>query len=286
MVDDNPTAGGVSPIPCTVGVLTFNSEATLERALSSVQDFDELLICDGGSSDRTREIAAAFGCRVIDQDPKFKDSNNRMIDISGCRQQMLSAAANPWVMMLDSDEYVPEDLVEEIRSVLATDDGTVGAYHVPRKYVIDDEVVECSICYPRAPLRMVRPSAGVKYHGLAHAFLWVPPGVPVETLSCAQHVPFPGLRDHWRRRLSYLRMEEIQAADLDLKAWFHEILTPSLKTIRLYGQRYYRLRLDCPGPRLPLRHELGFVAYQVLRPWYTGRRFLGLGRSDVETAWR
>lgn len=275
-----------SGIPCTVGVLTFNSEATLERALSSVEDFDELLICDGGSSDRTRDIAAAFGCRVIDQDSRFKDSNNRMVDISGCREQMLSAAANPWVLMLDSDEYVPDELVDEIRHVLAADDRTLGAYHVPRKYVLDGQVVDCSITYPRAPLRLVRPAAGMRYHGLAHAVPWLPPGVPVGTLSSAQHVPFPDLRDHWRRRMSYLRMEEIQAAELTPKAWFDQIVAPSVKTLRLYGRRYYRLRLDCRGRRLPLRHELGFVAYQLLRPWYTGRRFVRLGNADVQSAWR
>lgn len=275
-----------SPIPCTVGVLTFNSEATLERALSSVQEFDELLVCDGGSTDGTRDIAAAFGSRVVDQDAKFKDGNNRMVNISGCREQMLAAASNPWVLMLDSDEYVPPDMVEEIRQVLATDDGKLGAYHVPRKYVLDGEVIECSITYPRAPLRLVRPAAGMRYHGLAHAVPRLPPGVPVGTLTTAQHVPFPDLRDHWRRRMSYLRMEEIQAADLTPKSWFHEIMTPGLKTIRLYAQRYYRLRLHCSGRRLPLRHELGFVAYQFLRPWYTGRRFLGIGNSDIQGAWQ
>ena len=269
-----------------MGVLTFNSEATLERALQSVREFDELLVCDGGSVDRTRDIAAAFGCRVIDQDARFKDANNRLIDISGCRNQMVSSAANPWVLMLDSDEHVSPELVDEMRGVLAHDDGAVGAYHVPRKYVLEDEIVDCSIVYPRAPLRMVRVASGVEYHGLAHALPRFPEGTRTGRLTHPQYVPFPDLRDHWRRRLSYLRMEEVQNADLSLREWGDRIFVPSLKTIRLFARRYYRLRRECQGRRLPLRHELGYVLYQILLPWYTGRRFLRGRRPDIEKAWR
>jgi len=50
---------------------TLNSEKTIEKALSSVrnQDFDqdkvEILVLDGGSRDKTLEIAQKFGVRVI-----------------------------------------------------------------------------------------------------------------------------------------------------------------------------------------------------------------------------
>ena len=65
-------------IHATVGILTFNSAQTLERALESVKDLAEIIICDGGSTDATREIALKYGARIIDQDKKFKNPNGSL----------------------------------------------------------------------------------------------------------------------------------------------------------------------------------------------------------------
>ena len=44
-------------ILCTVAVLTKNSAETLARALESAKEFAEIIVCDGGSTDRTLDIA-------------------------------------------------------------------------------------------------------------------------------------------------------------------------------------------------------------------------------------
>ena len=95
-------------ISATVGILTFNSEKTLERALESVKDFAEILICDGGSTDSTREIAARYGAKVIQQDARFKNADGRLRDWGGVRQQMLESASNEWFLYIDSDETISD----------------------------------------------------------------------------------------------------------------------------------------------------------------------------------
>jgi len=47
-------------IKCSVGILTFNSGDNLEKCLKSLSDFDEIIVCDGGSADSTVEIAKKF----------------------------------------------------------------------------------------------------------------------------------------------------------------------------------------------------------------------------------
>ena len=90
-------------IPCTVGILTHNSAATLPRALESVRDFAEIIICDGGSSDETLAIAERFGARVIAQDRQFVDVEGRIVDYAGTRNQMLKGSSEQWFFFFDSD---------------------------------------------------------------------------------------------------------------------------------------------------------------------------------------
>jgi len=44
----------------SVVIQTYNSEQFLERVLNSVKEFDEIVVCDMYSTDRTIEIARKF----------------------------------------------------------------------------------------------------------------------------------------------------------------------------------------------------------------------------------
>ena len=49
----------------SVVINTYNEESSLPEILEYVKDFDEILVCDMESTDKTVEIAEDFGCRVI-----------------------------------------------------------------------------------------------------------------------------------------------------------------------------------------------------------------------------
>ena len=44
-------------IKCSIGILTLNCEDTLARCLENLRDFDEIIVCDGNSTDKTIGIA-------------------------------------------------------------------------------------------------------------------------------------------------------------------------------------------------------------------------------------
>lgn len=111
-------------IPCSVGILTYNSAKTLERALLSVQDFSDIIISDGGSTDETLMIAKRFGCRVIDQIAKHHpgpEPRHPITDFSAEHNQLLEAAKEDWYLRIDSDEYLGDDLQGEIRTIVQED---------------------------------------------------------------------------------------------------------------------------------------------------------------------
>ena len=152
-------------IHATVGILTFNSEKTLERALESVKDFAEILICDGGSTDSTREIAARCGAKVIQQDARFKNADGRLRDFGGVRQQMLESASNDWFLYIDSDETISEGLQEDIRRIAASPvrSGDSLVYRVPIRIILDGHEIKYASNYPGYQYRFFNTKSGAKF---------------------------------------------------------------------------------------------------------------------------
>lgn len=158
----------MNKIPCTVGILTFNSAKTLRRALESVSQFDDIIICDGGSTDMTLDIAREFGARVIAQDQSYKNPNGSLKDYSGPRNQCLDSAKHDWFFYIDSDETISDGLREDIRGIATSslERKNPLVYRVPIGIMMDGRYIEHSSNYPgyqtrffnkRSIARFVRP---------------------------------------------------------------------------------------------------------------------------------
>ena len=85
---------------------TYNSEATLALSLESLRRQSlrgaivEVLVIDGGSTDKTRAIAAEFGCRIFDN-PRTQPEYAKSIGIT--------QALGKYAVFLDSDEVLCSD---------------------------------------------------------------------------------------------------------------------------------------------------------------------------------
>lgn len=86
-------------------IITFNEERNLPRAIESLRCCDEIVVVDSGSTDRTMEIAARYGARVL-------EANWR--GYAGQKNYASDQAVNDWVLSIDADEALSEDLEGEI----------------------------------------------------------------------------------------------------------------------------------------------------------------------------
>lgn len=131
-------------------VITRNEEDNLGACLDSVPFADEIVIVDDESTDRTREIAAARGARVI----------VRPLERFGTQKQFaIEQARGDWLLVLDADERVSPELAEEIRRALRRDDPARDGYKLRRRTWIDGTPVECTSWYKCAHLRLFRRGA-------------------------------------------------------------------------------------------------------------------------------
>lgn len=90
----------------TVIVLTHNDESRIVDCLEFVSFANELIIIDDDSIDRTTELAKKFTDKIFKRSLGGNFANQRNF--------ALNIAHNPWVLFIDSDEFVSEKLKTEI----------------------------------------------------------------------------------------------------------------------------------------------------------------------------
>lgn len=95
----------------SVAIATYNEEANLADCLKSVAGWvDEIIIVDGGSTDKTVEVGRKNGAQVIETTNLQNFHINKVKAIAAC--------SGDWILQLDADERVSRKLAEEIRAVI------------------------------------------------------------------------------------------------------------------------------------------------------------------------
>ena len=91
-------------------LIVQDEQERLRAALDSLAFCDEVIVVDGGSSDRTVQIARSAGATVIENPwPGFAMQRNVALD----------AAGGEWVLEIDADERVSPQLRASIQALLA-----------------------------------------------------------------------------------------------------------------------------------------------------------------------
>ncbi|MED4923512.1 glycosyltransferase family 2 protein [Anoxybacillus geothermalis] len=136
-------------------MIVKNEERHLSRCLQSIKGIvDEMVIVDTGSTDRTKEIAYAFGAKVFD----FEWVN----DFSTARNYALEKSTSDWNFVLDADEYIMNDCGSVIRNFIKKNDKVIG-----RIKRIDEFIQDGEKRYAQSYLSRLLPK-GVKYVGRIH----------------------------------------------------------------------------------------------------------------------
>lgn len=244
-------------IPCTVGILTFNNEATLERALDSVKNFAEIIICDGGSTDRTFEIAKSYGCVILMQDECYKYPDNRIADFSGVRNQMLKAAKQEWFFYLDSDEYISAELAVEMENTIKNSLPCFLAYSIPRRYTINDEVVDCAMTYPNYHVRFFKISAVTGFIKKVHERILIKSGLEMGIMQNFMYVPHETDLNKLKQKYNYYNnIQKDNTGDISLRYWFRWYFLWNFKVIILFLIRLFKIYFSNCRVRMPFRIEL------------------------------
>jgi glycosyltransferase involved in cell wall biosynthesis len=106
----------------SAAIIAQNEERNISRVIESLRCCDEILVVDSGSTDRTMELAAKLGARVVE---------NPWRGYAGQKNFAAEQCENDWVLSLDADESLSEALEAEIWQI-KKNGAQYDAYTMPR----------------------------------------------------------------------------------------------------------------------------------------------------------
>jgi glycosyltransferase involved in cell wall biosynthesis len=191
--------------PLSVTIIAMNEERCIAQAIRSVGWADEVIVVDSGSTDRTIQIARELGAQVISRGwPGFGQQKNFA----------QSQARNDWVLNIDADESVPDELGREIRARLSPIESgrpvDCDGFRLPRKTFYLGRWIRRGGWYPNYLVRLADRRKASWSEPQVHEELRV--NGRVESLGTAlHHDAFPSIR---AQVLTNLRYAELGAAEL------------------------------------------------------------------------
>lgn len=160
----------------SVVISARNEEAKIERTLSAVSWADEIIVVDSGSTDSTASRVKKFTKKI------FKRTNNPMLNVN--KNYGFTKATGDWILSLDADEVITEDLAQEIKEILQSPNTDprppIAGYWIPRKNIIFGKWIQHGLWWPDKQLRLFKRGLGRFPEKHVHEYLAL--DGPTETL--------------------------------------------------------------------------------------------------------
>ena len=231
-------------------ILTLNEEGNLGGCIDSCAWCDDIVVFDSQSEDRTQEVAVAKGARVFE----------RPFDNYAAQRSAALTTVNyrhSWILMVDADERVPEDLAREIEAKIPLASSDTAMFRLRRKDFFLGRWLRRSSGYPTwfgrlVKLGRVRIEREVNEEYLADG--------DIHYLDChLHHFPFNKGISYWfERHNRYSSMEAI--AKIATRA---EPL--AIRTLLTGDANDRRRSMKILLYRLPLRPLIIFLYLYVIR---------------------
>lgn len=188
-----------------VALIVKNEARLLEQCLQSIANLaDEIVILDSGSSDETEAIARRYTDKFY--------VNAEWPGFGPQRQLAQRHVSADWILWLDADEVVTEELAESIRRVIA-EDNRQQIYKISRLNWAFGQFIHHGSWNPDYVARLY-PTALTTYNdNLLHESVIIPKGTKVTALKGRLlHYTYNTFAEHLQKSLKYAEIWAEQRA--------------------------------------------------------------------------
>jgi glycosyltransferase involved in cell wall biosynthesis len=183
--------------PISGTIITFNEEGHIEACIASLRRVcAEVLVVDSLSTDRTVELATAAGARVIPQAYAGEGPQ---------RNRTEREATHDWILALDADERLDDELVAAIQALHLDDPGV--AYACNRKSFVGPRWIRGPGFYPDFVTRLYNRTRSAYELKPGHASVRAPAVRRIR--GHLMHYTYDGLSD-WVAKINWLTSRDAQ----------------------------------------------------------------------------
>ena len=201
-------------------ISAYNEEKNITRCLKSLAFADEIVVVDNSSTDKTAEIAKKYTSKIFTQ-----PNNPAAIDLQ--KNFGFTKATGDWILSIDADEEVSEELAKEIKRVLGTKPSmlsNINGFWIPRKNLMFGKwIKENTGWYPDYQLRLFRKGQG-KYESKAvHKDLFI----EGETEKLKEHIihhNYDSIEQYVKKILIYAPNEAEEYLRNDYKFSYFDVI--------------------------------------------------------------
>ena len=214
----------------SVVILTKNEEKNILDCLEGAMWADEIIIVDDNSEDRTIEVVKSLSNKKIKVYSKALNE-----DFSSQRNYALSKTTKEWVLFLDADERVTNELREEINWLIIGERNMskYNGFYIQRKDVIFGKMLKYGETGKIKLLRLARKKAGIWY-GKIHE-TWQVEGKVSELEHSLIHYPHQTINEFLKEINFYtsLRAKELYQNGVEV-SFLDIVIYPKAKFILNY----------------------------------------------------
>ena len=243
----------------TAIILTYNEEIHVERCIRSLLPVTEkIFVVDSFSTDNTVNIAESLGAEVVQR--KFI---NQAEQFQWALDNLL--IESEWIIKLDADEYMENDLLLELPKVLAKIDDAVTGFYIRRKVFFYGKWIRHGGFYPHTLLRVWRNGKGRVEQRWMDEHIVLPP--EDKTIRLKGHLVDDNLKGmtFWiNKHNSYASREMVELLNNKYHLFQRD---DSLRKMDDSQAKWKRIMKDNVYSRLPLgfRSTLYFIYRYVFR---------------------
>lgn len=206
-------------------MITKNEEKNIAKSLESVKDLvNELIIVDSGSTDNTIKIAQSYGAKVFKR--QFDSFSNQ-------KNYALSLAMNEWVLHLDADEALSNELREEIKNAIENNTEYAGFILIRTNFFLGKRMKHSGL-NKEERLRLAKKSLSKYVGGCVHERLEVKGKIcKLKNVFC--HYTYPNLNGYFNKLELYTTFGAIKMLNENRKSTTIDIIfRPLFEFIKRY----------------------------------------------------
>lgn len=206
-------------------IITYNEASNIEACvIALIKVVDEVLVIDSKSTDNTVAIVKKLGAKVISTDWKGYAATKNLGNHS---------AANDWILSIDADEILSDDLAKNIKS-LSLDESKV--YALDRLTNFCGQWIKHSGWYPEWKPRLFNKNHSRWQGEFVHEKLIHSRPLQVEKLPGKLfHYSYKTKADHWARIEKYARLSAEEMYSKGKQSGFIKLwVSPLIRFFKTY----------------------------------------------------